>query len=505
MTQPRLFLCAAAFNLSIILLAATCSAKSATYDVQLAFTRPLTAKVTAELQAEDGFVFTARPAGEYEWDLFIKNLRLVREDGSVVPLQPAGRNRWSLPTGTTGQIKLNYETDLSFTDTGKVEAGSQRGGQFFGDALYVVNRALFVISNAPGPREIEFKVPAEFEIATPREKIGARRYRARDNSQLADNTTVLGRFPSFRIKEDNFDLTLALPGSTQDSKVLIEPALRSILHEYLRIFPDTPEFHIFLSYFRGPEENGEAYKDSGALTSVEPVTHGNQILWANFLAHELFHHWNGNMIVGKDQGTNTGTTEWFAEGATEYMANRTLVRTTVITPELFLKKMETNIGMYLYWRWAIPFSGASLQDAGAKTALTVPHGAVAKTYNRPGVYSGGWVAAFCLDTMIQKQSGGQKELDDLFRLMESPFGLTGTEYTPEDLQRAASEVAGINLGDFFSHYIASPDSLPVKECLSDAGFEASIVDYGGEVYVNRVLSPSLSARTIQQQLLNGKP
>jgi predicted metalloprotease with PDZ domain len=107
--------------------------------------------------------------------------------------------------------------------------------------------------------------------------------------------------------------------------------------------------------------------------------------------------------------------------------------------------------------------------------------------------------------MIQKQSGGQKELDDLFRLMESRFGLTGTEYIPEDLQRAASEVAGINLANFFSHYIASPESLPVKECLSDAGFETSIVDYGGEVYVNRALTSSPSARAILQQLLNGKP
>jgi predicted metalloprotease with PDZ domain len=505
MNQPRFFLCAAASSILIILLASTCPAKSATYDVQLSFAKPLTAKVTAELQVDDGLVFAAGPAGGYKWDLFIKNLRLVREDGSAVPLQPAGRNRWSLPVGATGQVKLNYEADLSFTDTGKVEAGSQRGGQFFGDALYLVNRALFVMSNAPGQKEIEFKVPAEFEIATPWEKIGARRYRALDNSQLADNTTVLGRFLSFQIKEGKFDLTLALPGSTQDSKTLIEPALRSILHEYLRIFPDTPEFHIVLSYFRGPEENGEAYKDSGALTSVEPVTPGNRILWANFLAHELFHHWNGNMIVGRDQGTNTGTTEWFAEGATEYMANRTLVRTAVITPELFLKKMETNIGMYLYWRWAIPFSGTSLQDAGAKTALSAPHGVVAKTYNRPGVYSGGWVAAFCLDTVIQKQTGGQKELDDLFRLMESRFGFTGTEYTPEDLQRAASEVAGTNLAEFFSKYIASPESFPVKDCLCDAGFEASVVDYGGEVYLSRVLTPSPNARAIRKQLLNGKP
>jgi predicted metalloprotease with PDZ domain len=489
----------------LALLAGTSSANSATYDVRLSFAKPLSAQITAELPVNDGFVFTAGPAGGYQWDVFIKNLRLVHEDGSVVPLQSAGRNRWSLPTGVKGQVRLNYEADLSFTDTGKVEVGSQRGGQFFGDALYLVNRALFVMSNASGPKEIEFEVPAEFEIATPWEKIGPRRYRARDNSQLADNTTVLGRFPSFQIKEGRFDLTLALPGSTQASNALIEPALRAVLHEYLRIFPDTPDFHIVLSYFRGPEENGEAYKDSGALTSVDSVTDGNRILWANFLAHELFHHWNGNMIVGKDQGSNMGTTEWFAEGATEYMSNRTLVRTGVISPDLFLKKMETNIGMYLYWKWAVPFSGTSLQDAGAKMALSVPGGTVAKTYNRPGVYSGGWVAAFCLDTMIQKQTAGQKGLDDLFRLMESRFGLTGNEYTAEDLQRAASEVAGTNLTRFFARYIASSESFPVKECLADAGFEASIVNYGGEVYIGRALSPSASALAIRGRLLNGTP
>jgi len=167
--------------------------------------------------------------------------------------------------------------------------------------------------------------------------------------------------------------------------------------------------------------------------------------------------------------------------------------------------METNIGMYLYLKWAVPFSGTSLQEAGAKTALPVATGTVAKTYNRPGVYSGGWVATFCLDTMIQKQTGGRKGIDDLFRLMESRFGLTGNEYTAEDLQKAASEVAGTNLAGFFSRYIASSESLPVKECLSDAGFEASIVDYGGEVYISRALLPSASARAIRRQLLNGTP
>lgn len=219
MNKPRFSVYAGTLSFLISLLAATCSAKSASYDVRLSFARPLCAQVAAELQVYDGFVFTAGPAGGYQWDTFIKNLRLVREDGSVVPLQPSGRSRWSLPAGATGQVRLNYEADLTFTDTGKVEIGSQRGGQFFGDALYLVNRALFVMSNASGPKEIEFEIPTEFEIATPWKKIGPRRYRARDNSQLADNTTVLGRFPSSSSCARKLAHRIRLPSVTESTEV----------------------------------------------------------------------------------------------------------------------------------------------------------------------------------------------------------------------------------------------------------------------------------------------
>jgi predicted metalloprotease with PDZ domain len=110
-----------------------------------------------------------------------------------------------------------------------------------------------------------------------------------------------------------------------------------------------------------------------------------------------------------------------------------------------------------------------------------------------------------LDTTIRKHTTGQKGLDDLFSIMERRFGSTGTKYTPDDLRRAASEVAGTDLTAFFSRYIASTEPLPVKECLSDAGFDASIVDYGGEVYVRQLDEASAVAREIQHQLLTGNP
>ena len=92
--------------------------------------------------------------------------------------------------------------------------------------------------------------------------------------------------------------------------------MRAALREYIRMFPRTPEFHILLTYFRGVEINGEGFKDSATLTSAEPIKRDNRVMWANYLAHEFFHHWNATLIAGNDDGPNVGTIEWFAEGAT---------------------------------------------------------------------------------------------------------------------------------------------------------------------------------------------
>jgi predicted metalloprotease with PDZ domain len=228
-------------------------------------------------------------------------------------------------------------------------------------------------------------------------------------------------------------------------------------------------------------------------------------LWGNYLVHELFHHWNGNMIAGNDEKQYFGTTEWFAEGATEYVANRTLVRTGMIDRDTFLRKMETNIGMYEFWTWAAPFQGVSLQDAGAKTALPMPEGTIAKTYNRPGVYSGGWVASFCLDTMIQTDTQGARGLDDVFRLMFTRFGLTGKQWVPQDLVQAVSATAGAEFSGFFQKYVFATNPLPVQECLADAGLDGTILNYSGEAYVTLTPSSSKLAQIIREHLWTAVP
>jgi predicted metalloprotease with PDZ domain len=472
------------------------------YEVSVNFQEPLHATVQATLTVPDGKLFTHGHAGGYEWSDYVKNLRVFGEDGRAIPIESAGHGQWTLGTSEDQTVHVAYDVDLSFTR--EMREGAQRGGQFFGHSLYIVNRALFVMTNSVGPRNILFILPARFEIATPWKSVARASYLVQDNSELVDNTTVIGSFPSFQISDGNFHLTMVLPSGTPASQSLIQPVLQSVLHEYILIFPKTPEFHVLMSFFHGVETNGEAYRDSGALTSPDSIEMNNRVLWASYLAHELFHHWNGNLIAGNDDGKNFGTTEWFAEGATEYMANRALVRAGIISRDAYLRKMETNIGMYEYWTWAAPSQGVSIQDAGAKTTLPMPDGMIAKTYNRPGVYSGGWVASFCVDTMIQTNTKGKKGLDDVFRALLTNYGLTGKQWTAKDLVHLSSEAAGTDLSKFFEKHVASPNPLPVTECLANAGFDGSILNYSGEAYVSPKQNPGRLAQEIREHLWSGR-
>jgi predicted metalloprotease with PDZ domain len=263
-----------------------------------------------------------------------------------------------------------------------------------------------------------------------------------------------------------------------------------VLHEYLRIFPQTPATHMYFAFFHGAEENGEGYLNSTTLTMVDAITPVDRIFWTNLLAHEIFHHWNGGLLVPRDDEKAS----WFTEGVTEYIANRTLIRTSLISQSLFLKKLETHVGMYNYWIWAPPFQKSSLQSA-------VADGDGDKNINRPGIYDGGVVAAFCLDTMIQKQTYGRKSLEDLLRLMMTRYGLPGMQWALSDLVRDASEVAGTPLDGFFSRYIAARERLPVKQCLADAGFDAALAEYSGEAFISPQANPLPSARVVREKLM----
>ena len=67
----------------------------------------------------------------------------------------------------------------------------------------------------------------------------------------------------------------------------------------------------------------------------------NKIIWANYMAHELFHYWNSDLM----KAANYSDRQWFSEGTAEYYANLTTVRVGIIDENLFRSKMAKGVSI----------------------------------------------------------------------------------------------------------------------------------------------------------------
>jgi len=83
-----------------------------------------------------------------------------------------------------------------------------------------------------------------------------------------------------------------------------------------------------------------------------------------------------------------------------------------------------------------------------------------------------------LDLIIRGKTNGKGSLDEVMRrlydefYLKSPnatYYLRGRGYTTEDFQRVASEVAGVDLSEFFARFVRRPEVLPYDEALGYMG------------------------------------
>jgi predicted metalloprotease with PDZ domain len=453
----------------------------------------LLANVEAEIVVKDGHLSMAEwganhlPSG---WASFVKNLRITDNAGKVVNYEAKPNGAWQLSNFSDGSARLSYQVDLSFTKT-KWNSGNEQAGVYQDGALFVVTKALFIVSDDSFDYRVSFNLPADWKISAPWQtnRADERSFTAEDKNDLINNSIVVGKHTEYVFKEGNFTFSLALLGQTKDARDLIAPTLQKTLRSYIRIFDKTPPTKYLMTVFYADGADAEAYAKSAAFTERDALTKDNLIRWGNTVAHEFFHAWNGHAIKGEDYESS----QWFSEGFTEYYANLALVRQRLIDDELFIKKMEHILGLYLYFNASPAFDGASLKQAGTK-----------KTRYRLGVYDGGWAAAFCLDVIIRDETKGKKSLDDLMRLMYERFGLTSKKYLYVDLIAAASEIAGRDMSEFFKKYIEGKEQLPVLDCLKRSGFEGYTQFYDGEIYIKKSATANAGQSAIQRGLLRGE-
>ncbi len=479
----------AILTVTLILLAYPLGAVSAedSYAVTITNLSALKFSVKAHLQLADDTLFMHPGCPNYSypdgWGSFVSDLAVTNESGELFHTRALGKSKWvieGIPPGRQG-VNVAYTVDCKFVKE-RWDVGNEQSGYYDDGTLYLCTRALFITTNLDLPSQIIFHVPVGALISAPWVR-GDGSYLASSRENLFDNSFVIGDQSADTATIGNVRFSIAAFGDVRAVAPSLNLILKRVLQGYLAIFPDSIKRTYLITVFRSFQDDGEAYASSTALTLKDLPTQNNRIVWANQLVHELCHYWIGGELRLDGRWSDN---RWFHEGFTEYFANLGLVRNGVITEGQFLNKVESMVGLYLFYKWSYPES--SLVAAGHQSGGDA----------RFGVYNGGWVTAFSLDMMIRASTHEEKTLEDAMRALyvncrNYPISINEFIHTLDSIASLDTQMTD-SFETFLNDYVLGKKTIPVNNFFKFAGLEAHYVDFQGECYLDFMEDPSSRSR-----------
>jgi len=203
----------------------------------------------------------------------------------------------------------------------------------------------------------------------------------------------------------------------------------------------------------------------------------------DLIVHEFFHAWNVKRLRPRELGPFDYSRQvhtpslWISEGLTNYFTSLALLRSGFWKAQTFLDhtarvitvlesepgRRERSIADTSWDTW-LGFSGGGSPGTGAGFTDNLSN-------TNYSYYDGGQVLGILLDLEIRHATGNRKSLQDWLRLMYSRYALPKPGFEPKDAVKAASEVAGVDMSDFFRRYVTGKEPLPYETEFSYAGIQ----------------------------------
>ena len=209
-------------------------------------------------------------------------------------------------------------------------------------------------------------------------------------------------------------------------------------------------------------------------------------------AHEYFHVWNVKRVRPAALGPFDYTREqyqpslWVAEGWTQYYGEVALHRAGIEDTAAFYGHMAQLIqdnltapGRKVISARMASFS-APFWDGAPQAQPTNFRNTFFDYYTK-----GAGLAAY-FDLFIRNRSGNAKSLDDAFKNLKArswsapkaSYYLQGRGYTEDDVERAVSDAAGVNMHDWFEQHVVATEDMAYDEALGWAGLRLVRPDSG---------------------------
>jgi predicted metalloprotease with PDZ domain len=474
---------------------------------KLAMTRPVSHLFEVSIEVQMG----AGPAPEYlyfqmpRWSPgryavfdFAKNvqdfdvsIRLRSPDGSInyKPwyFQRVDDQTWRVLAVAPGAVMVvRYKVfgdDLSGTFSQLDERhATVNGGSVF----------MYVVDHKQDSVKLTIEPPANWRVVNGwTSNVGQREWQFPNYDIMIDTPTEVApdwTMDEFKVEGKSYRVMVHSFGQEGGKRPALVRDIEKIVRAETKMW-GAPEFdsYTFLLHFAADDRSSDGMEHLNSTQIVEPGALADAGIYEDALdavAHEFFHVWNVKRLRPKELGpwdfTRPANTRalWIAEGITNYYGHLMQRRAGIWDDEQFLRALDQNIsnvenapGSRLMSAEESSLS-APFQD-NAVHAQRINLGNTSVSY-----YPKGEVLGLVLDLLIRGRTGGRASLDNVMRQMYREFYLNGQNasyyllgrgYETKDFERVATQVAGMDLDQFFLRYARGIEPLPYDEALAQVG------------------------------------
>ena len=309
-------------------------------------------------------------------------------------------------------------------------------------------------------------------------------YEAANYAELIDHPVEIGDLSIGEFEADGIPHAIAIRGRTRLDMARLCHDLQTLCEQHLTLLgrPDDLDRYLFLLHAPGSGYGGLEHRWSSSLVcsrdnlpqrGEDGVSDGYRT-FLGLASHEYFHLWNIKRLkpaafTPYDLSTEIHTNLlWVFEGVTSYYDDLTLARSDLISEASYLELLGKTITRVMR-------SGGRLRQSVADSSFD----AWTKFYKQDAnatnavvsYYAKGALIALTLDLKLRSESDGRVSLDDVMQECWNRWG-TGNEGMPEDgFEAVCTEVADLDLADFFDAAVRGTGELPLRKMLKTHGVE----------------------------------
>jgi predicted metalloprotease with PDZ domain len=384
------------------------------------------------------------------------------------------KNTWRVETGgASREVRVSYSVYANELTVRTNELHDRHA--FWNNAATL----MYVDGQLGAPSTVRVVPFGDWKIATGLPTVSGQRntFRAENFDVLYDSPFLVSDFKTISFEVRGIPHRIVIDGEGNYDPERMRRDVQKIVEAAAELMGDLPyRDYTFLLMLHPSAGGGLEHLNSTALI-MRRFGFRPEAAWDDFLslvAHEYFHLWNVKRIrpdaLGPFDYTGENYTRllWVAEGITSYYENILSRRAGMISDKEYLTTIANAI--------------RGLQNTPGRLEQSIEEASFDAwiKYYRPdentlnsaiSYYDKGAIVGLLLDLEIRRRTSGAKSLDDVMRYLYNEFYKKNRNYTPEDFQRTAEQMAGASLDDFFRRFVRGREELDYNTAFAAVGLQ----------------------------------